>query len=39
MRQQINLEDTQDVRDALEKISIYLTFENNTQITWLNHEM
>jgi len=38
MRQQINLEDTQDVRDALEKISIYLTFENNTQVTWLNHE-
>ena len=38
MRQQINLNDEQDVRDALEKISIYLTFENNTQITWLNHE-
>ena len=38
MRQQINLEDAQDVRDALEKISIYLTFENNTQVTWLNHE-
>jgi len=38
MRQQINLEDAQDVRDALEKISIYLTFENNVQVTWLNHE-
>ena len=38
MRHQINIEDEQDVRDALEKISIYLTFENDMQITWLNHE-
>jgi CMP/dCMP kinase len=38
MRHHINIQDPQDVQDALEKISIYLTFENETQITWLNHE-
>jgi cytidylate kinase len=38
MRHQINLEDVQDVGDALEKISIYLTFENDVQTTWMNHE-
>jgi len=38
MRHNIDLEETQDVQDALEKISIYLTFENDVQVTWLNHE-
>ncbi len=38
LRHQINMMDKQDVQDALEKISIYLTFENDVQITWLNHE-
>lgn len=38
MRHQIDLHDAQDVKDALEKIAIYLTFENDNQITWLNHE-
>jgi len=38
MRHQVNMEDPQDVQDALEKISIYLTFENDQQVTWLNHE-
>lgn len=38
MRHQVNMDDHQDVHDALEKISIYLTFENDQQVTWLNHE-
>lgn len=38
MRHNIDLEEKQDVQDALEKISIYLTFENDVQVTWLNHE-
>ena len=38
MRHQVNIDDHQDVQDALEKISIYLTFENEQQVTWLNHE-
>ena len=38
MRHQVNIDDLQDVHDALEKISIYLTFENDQQVTWLNHE-
>jgi len=38
MRHNINLADLQEVQDALEKIAIYLTFENDLQVTWLNHE-
>ena len=38
MRHQVNMDDHQAVHDALEKISIYLTFENDQQVTWLNHE-
>jgi cytidylate kinase len=38
IRHNVNMENQQDVQDALEKISIYLTFENDIQVTWLNHE-
>jgi len=38
MRHQINIHDRQDVKDALEKISIFLSFDNDSQTTWLNHE-
>ncbi len=38
IRQHIDIEDTQQVAFALKNISIHLSFENDAQITWLNHE-
>lgn len=38
LRHKVNIADVQDVNDALEDISIYLSFENESQVTWLNHE-
>ena len=38
LRHNINMEDAYSVKEALDHISIYLTFEDETQITWLNHE-
>lgn len=38
IRHQVNAHDEEDVRDALENIHIHLGFENDAQVTWLNHE-
>jgi len=38
IRHHININDQEEIAWALEKISIHLSFENETQITWLNHE-
>lgn len=38
MRQQIDITDAEEMAQALKKISIQLTFENDSQVTWLNHE-
>lgn len=38
MRHQIDIHDTDEMAWALSKISIQLSFENDTQVTWLNHE-
>ncbi len=34
----INHEDAEQVAEALRRISIHLSFDHDTQITWLNHE-
>jgi cytidylate kinase len=38
MRHQIDIQDKDEMDWALSKISIHLSFENDTQVTWLNHE-
>ncbi len=38
LRHHIDIRDEQDVRDALRGISIHLSFDHETQVTWLNHE-
>lgn len=38
LRNKINIDDAQAVADALEEISIHLSFDHDAQITWLNHE-
>ncbi len=38
MRHQIDIHDSDEMAWALSKISIQLSFENDTQVTWLNHE-
>jgi cytidylate kinase len=38
MRHDIDIHDKDDMDWALSKISIQLSFENDTQVTWLNHE-
>lgn len=38
LRHMVDINDPYSVKDALDKISIYLTFEDDVQITWLNHE-
>lgn len=38
LRHHIPINDPQDVAYALRQISIHLSFDNESQITWLNHE-
>jgi cytidylate kinase len=38
MRHHININDVDEMAWALSKISIHLSFENDQQVTWLNHE-
>lgn len=38
LRHMVDINDPHSVKDALDNISIYLTFEDEVQITWLNHE-
>ena len=38
LRHKIDVHDELQVKDALAKISIHLGFEDNQQVTWLNHE-
>lgn len=38
IRHQINTDDPGQVADALKNITIHLSFENDAQVTWLNHE-
>jgi len=38
MRHHIDIHDKDEMAWALSKISIHLSFENDTQVTWLNHE-
>lgn len=38
MRHHVDITDPAEMAQALKKISIHLTFENDTQVTWLNHE-
>ena len=38
IRNHVNILDQDDVQHALENITIHLGFDNETQITWLNHE-
>ncbi len=38
MRHHIDIHDPDEMAWALEKISIHLSFENDTQVTWMNHE-
>ncbi len=37
-RQHVDISDAVQVDDALKHISIHLSFEHDTQVTWLNHE-
>lgn len=38
LRHHLDIHDADAMEEALEKISIHLSFEHNTQITYLNHE-
>jgi cytidylate kinase len=38
IRHQINIDDPDQVAGALKNITIHLSFENDAQVTWLNHE-
>ena len=38
MQHQIDLHDPTAITDALTNISIHLSFDNDKQVTWLNHE-
>lgn len=38
LRQKVNIKDLGEVQDALQLIEINLTYQNETQATWLNHE-
>jgi len=38
MQHQIDIHDPSVMADALSNISIHLSFENDAQVTWLNHE-
>ena len=38
LRQGIDIKDPDQVSAALNNISIHLSFENDSQVTWLNHE-
>ena len=38
LRQHIDMKDPGQIDAALNKISIHLSYENDSQVTWLNHE-
>jgi cytidylate kinase len=38
LRNNVDILDPDELKHALGKISIHLNFDNNTQVTWLNHE-
>lgn len=38
LQHKTNIRDTEEMQEALEHINIHLSFENDRQVTWLNHE-